>query len=71
MDYTLTRINENEVRMDIVDGAIMIPEAMKLAKKVAKNEGAKILKVCHNGVYLFDYFTRLNCFSIATAIEIK
>lgn len=69
MNYTLTRINENEVRMNIVDGAIMIPEAKKLAKKVAKNEGVKILKVCHNGVYLLDYFTRLNRFSIATEIK--
>lgn len=69
MNYTLTRISENEVRMNIVDGAIMIPEAKKLAKKVAKNEGVKILKVCHNGVYLLDYFTRLNRFSIATEIK--
>ena len=69
MNYTLTRINENEVRMDIVDGAIMIPEAKKLAKKVAKNEGVRILKVCHNGVYLLDYFTRLNRFSMATEIK--
>ena len=69
MNYTLTRINENEVRMNIVDGAMMIPEAKKLAKKVAKNEGARILNVCHNGVYLLDYFTRLNRFSIATEIK--
>ena len=55
--------------MNIVDGAIMIPEAKKLAKKVAKSEGARILKVCHNGVYLLDYFTRLNRFSIATEIK--
>lgn len=69
MNYTVAKINENEVRMNIVDGAIMIPEAKKLAKKVAKNEGARILKVCHNGIYLFDYFTRLNRFSIVTEIK--
>ena len=69
MNYTLTRINENEVRMNIVDGAIMIPEAKKLAKKVAKKNEVRILRICHNGVYLMDYFNNLNRFSIATEIE--
>ena len=69
MNYTLTRINENEVRMNIIDGAIMIPEAKKLAKKVAKKNEVRILRICHNGVYLMDYFNNLNRFSIATEIE--
>ena len=69
MNYTLTRINENEVRMNIVDGAIMILEAKKLAKKVAKKNEVRILRICHNGVYLMDYFNNLNRFSIATEIK--
>lgn len=69
MNYTLTRINENEVRMNIVDGAIMISEAKKLAKKVAKKNEVRILRICHNGVYLMDYFNNLNRFSIVTEIK--
>lgn len=35
MNYTLTKLNENELVMNITDGAIMINDVKKVAKKVA------------------------------------
>lgn len=69
MNYILTKINENETIMNITDGAIMITEVKKVAKKVAKENNAKILRICQNGVYLMEYFNNLNSFSIATEIQ--
>lgn len=69
MNYTLTKINENETMMNITEGAIMILDAQKLAKKVAKQKNVRILRVCQNGIYLWDYFTNLDQFSIAIEIQ--
>lgn len=69
MNYTLTKIDENQTIMNITEGAIMILDAQKLAKKVAKQKNVRILRVCQNGIYLWDYFTNLNCFSIAKEIQ--
>ena len=64
MNYTLTKINENETIMNITDGAIMVNDAKKVAKKVARKNEIRILRICHNGVYLMEYFNKLNRFSI-------
>ena len=69
MNYTLTEINENETTMNITEGAVMIPAVKELAKKVAHENNIRILRVCQNGIYLMDYFTKLKRFSIA--LEIK
>lgn len=70
MNYTLTKINENEIMMNITDGAIMIPTAKQVAKKVAKKNNIKILRVCQRGgIYLMEYFNNLNKFSIVTEIN--
>lgn len=69
MKYTLTKINENETIMNITDGAIMITEAKKVAKKVAKKNEIIVLRICQNGVYLMEYFNNLNRFSIAEKIR--
>lgn len=69
MNYTLTKINENETMMNITDGAIMVNEAKKVAKKVAKKNEIRILRIYQNGVYLIEYFNNLNRFSIAKEIR--
>lgn len=69
MNYILTKINENETMMNITDGAIMINAAKKIAKKIAKKNKIKILRICHNGVYLMEYFNNINRFSITTEIR--
>ena len=69
MNYTLTKINENETIMNITDGAIMVNDAKKVAKKVARKNEIRILRICHNGVYLMEYFNKLNRFSIAEEIQ--
>ena len=71
MNYILSKINENETIMNITDGAIMMADAKKVAKKVAKENNIRILRICQNGVYLMDYFNNLNGFSIAREIEIE
>ena len=69
MNYTLTKINENETIMNITDGAIMVNDAKKVAKKVARKNEIIILRICHNGVYLMEYFNKLNRFSIAEEVQ--
>lgn len=69
MNYILKKINENETIMEITDGAVMIPEVKKFAKKVAKENNIKILRICQNGIYLMEYFNNLNSFSIAKQIQ--
>ena len=69
MNYTLTKINENETIMNITDGAIMVNDAKKVAKKVARKNEIRILRICHNGVYLMEYFNKLNRFSIAEEVQ--
>ena len=69
MNYTLTKINENETMMNITDGAIMINDAKRVAKKVAKKNEIRVLRICQNGVYIMEYFNNLNRFSIAKEIR--
>lgn len=68
MNYTLTKINENETIMNITDGAVMINEVQRTAKKIAKKNEITILRICQNGVYLMEYFRKINRFSIAKEI---
>ena len=69
MNYTLEKINESETVMNITDGAIMLNDVKKTAKKAINKNETNVLRICHNGVYLMEYFVKLNEFSIAKEIR--
>ncbi len=69
MRYELKVLNENEVVMDVKDGAVMLTNIYNEAVRIACKKNIRVLRITQNGEYLADYFKELDKLSVAHEVK--